>query len=128
MGGYNYGSSRSVRGQSNHRKNIMKTAIIHMSLALLAGSIATARESKDREPRGHRPPPPVIAVLDADRDGIISADEIENASKALLQLDKNNDGELTRDELHPEGPPPPEGGRPPGPPPGEEPEEPAEAK
>lgn len=104
----------------------MKTAIIHLSLALLAGSIATARESK--EPRGHRPPPPIIAALDADHDGVISAEEIGNASKALLQLDKNNDGELTREELHPQGPPPREGDRPPGPPPGEEPGEPTEVE
>jgi hypothetical protein len=105
----------------------MKTTIIHLGLALLAGSTATARESK--EPRGQRPPPPpVIAALDADRDGVISAEEIENASEALLALDKNGDGELTRDELHPQGPPPREGGRPPGPPPGGEPGEPAEVE
>jgi hypothetical protein len=89
----------------------MKTTIIHLSLALLAGSIATAREPK--EPRGHRPPP-VIAALDADRDGVISAEEIENAPNALLQLDTNGDGELTREELQPEGRPPRGGGRPPG--------------
>lgn len=89
----------------------MKTTIIHLSLALLAGSIATAREPK--EPRGHRPPP-VIAALDADRDGIISAEEIANAANALLQLDKNGDGQLARDELHPEGRSPRGGGRPPG--------------
>lgn len=64
---------------------------------------------------GHRPPPPVIAVLDANRDGIIDASEIANASKALLTLDKNGDGQLTIDELRPPRPegdaggPPPEG-------------------
>ncbi len=89
----------------------MKTIAIHLSLALLAGSIATAREPK--EPRGHRPPP-VIAVLDTDRDGVISAGEIENAAKSLLKLDKNNDGQLTREELAPEGRPPRGGDRPPG--------------
>lgn len=89
----------------------MKTIIIHLSLALLAGSIASAREPK--EPRGHRPPP-IIAALDADRDGVISAEEIENAPNALSQLDQNSDGELSREELNPEGRPPREGGRPPG--------------
>lgn len=54
-------------------------------------------------------PPPVVAVLDADRDGKISAEEIENAPEALAKLDKNEDGELTRDELRP----PRRGGRPP---------------
>jgi len=64
---------------------------------------------------GHRPPPPVIAVLDANHDGVIDATEIANASKALLTLDKNDDGQLTREELRPPRPEgdaggPPEGG------------------
>ena len=76
-------------------------------------------------PGGHRPPPPpVIAVLDANHDGVIDAKEIANASKALLQLDKNGDGQLTREELRPPPPddfdgPPPGEGRPPLGPPGE---------
>ena len=53
---------------------------------------------------GRRPPPPVMAVLDANHDGILSAEEIANASKALLTLDKNGDGQLTPDELHPPRP------------------------
>ena len=59
-------------------------------------------------PDGRRPPPPVIAVLDANHDGVISADEIANASEALKQLDKNGDGQLTPDEMRP--PPPPRSG------------------
>lgn len=64
---------------------------------------------------GHRPPPPVMMVLDANHDGIIDATEIANASAALLTLDKNGDGQLTREELRPPRPegdaggPPPEG-------------------
>lgn len=50
------------------------------------------------------PPPPIIAVLDVDRDHVISADEIKGASEALAKLDKNNDGKLTEDEFM--GPPP----------------------
>lgn len=75
---------------------------------------------------GHRPPPPIIGVLDANRDGVIDAKEIANASKALLQLDENGDGQLTRAELRPpppedaDGPPPIAGeGRPPLPPRGD---------
>jgi hypothetical protein len=73
---------------------------------------------------GHRPPPPLIGVLDANHDGVIDAAEIANASAALKQLDKNGDGELTPDELRPPRPERgqpgdgPRGGmRPPGPPP-----------
>jgi len=44
---------------------------------------------------------PVLAALDADHDGKISAREILNASAALRALDKNGDGYLTEDELLP---------------------------
>jgi Ca2+-binding EF-hand superfamily protein len=57
-------------------------------------------------PAGGRP---LIAVLDADGNGELSASEIEAAGKALLTLDKNSDGKLTREELFqpsPDGPPP----------------------
>ncbi|MAI33623.1 MAG: hypothetical protein CMM07_18380 [Rhodopirellula sp.] len=44
---------------------------------------------------------PVLVALDVNRDGEISATEIENAAKALKTLDKNKDGKLTADELQP---------------------------
>lgn len=44
---------------------------------------------------------PVLAALDADRDGEISAREIDHAVAALKQLDRNHDGFLTADELVP---------------------------
>jgi len=53
---------------------------------------------------GHHSPPPIIAALDADADGVISASEIEGAVAALKTLDKNEDGELTMEELHPKRP------------------------
>lgn len=108
----------------------MKTTTMHLSIALLAG-IANAREPQ--QPGGHHPPPPVppiLAIFDTDRDGVISHDEIDDASDALAKLDRNNDGEITREELMPprpeRGKPPkdgkrPEGGRPPGPPQGHRP-------
>jgi hypothetical protein len=61
-------------------------------------------------------------VLDANHDGIISADEIAAAPEALKKLDKNGDGQLTQDELRPQRPPPPQdgnGGDQGGPPPGQ---------
>jgi len=82
-------------------------------------------------PPGKRMPmPPVIAALDVDHDGTISAKELENAPDSLKELDKNGDGELSPEELRPHGPPP-QGGdrpkrggsggrRPPQPPPGED--------
>lgn len=44
---------------------------------------------------------PVVAALDTNNDGTLSADEIANAPVALRKLDKNGDGKLTEDELRP---------------------------
>ncbi len=44
---------------------------------------------------------PVLAALDADHDGEISAWEIEHAAQSLKKLDRNHDGYLTADELIP---------------------------
>ena len=62
-------------------------------------------------PAGHRPADPVMKALDVNGDGVIDADEIANATKALLTLDKNSDGKLTPDEF---APPRPEKGAGPG--------------
>jgi hypothetical protein len=45
---------------------------------------------------------PVLAALDSDHDGEISADEIKNAAAALRTLDQNRDGSLTPDEVLPD--------------------------
>jgi hypothetical protein len=73
-------------------------------------------------PPPNKPPvPPLVAALDADHDGTVSAEEIANAPESLKELDKNGDGQLSREELRPMGPPPPhadeagEGERPQGP-------------
>jgi hypothetical protein len=69
-------------------------------------------------PQGMRPVPPLIAALDTDKDGIISAEELIAAPESLKTLDKNGDGKLDRDELRPpQGPPPPPDGEPEGLPP-----------
>ena len=44
---------------------------------------------------------PLVAALDADRDGTISAGELASASTALRALDRNGDGQLTADEIRP---------------------------
>lgn len=70
----------------------------------------------DRQPPGGQagqPSPPWLAIFDADSDGVLSSDEIKNASAALLKLDRNKDGRLTVDEVVPTGGPaggPPMGG------------------
>lgn len=63
---------------------------------------------------GRRPKPPLHAALDANHDDVIDAAELANAAAALAQLDRNQDGRLTLDELRPPRPDAPGG-------PGEEP-------
>lgn len=71
----------------------------------------------ERPPRrddDFRPPvPPLVAALDTDRDGEISAEEIANAATTLKTLDRNGDGKLTPEEIRPmpprDGFGPPEG-------------------
>lgn len=74
------------------------------------------------KPPGKPQVPPLIAALDADRNGTISAAELADAPESLKTLDKNGDGELTPEEIHPHGPPPSpheqDGDGPQGPPPG----------
>jgi Ca2+-binding EF-hand superfamily protein len=57
-------------------------------------------------------------MLDADHDGEIGAAEIAGAPTVLLTLDRDSDGALSVEELHPRRPGPPDGaprGRGPGP-------------
>jgi hypothetical protein len=53
---------------------------------------------------------PLLAILDTDRDGKISSSEIDQAVAVLRKMDKNGDGDLTREELGPMGPPEGRGG------------------
>jgi hypothetical protein len=66
---------------------------------------------KDAPADAPKPPMPLIVkALDANGDGVIDAAEIANAAAALKTLDKNNDGNLTRDEFLGKRPGPPHGG------------------
>src|SRR5947207_117163 len=90
----------------------MKTYRLRLIVAALA---ITGLNAQDAKPPGNRPPPPLLLpVLDADENGELSAEEINASSVALLGLDKNGDGELSKKEI---APPPPKGKKPKGPPP-----------
>lgn len=68
------------------------------------------RRKKPEHPPEVKPPvPPVIAALDTNHDGTISAEELANAPESLKALDKDGDGALSPEELRPMGPPPGEG-------------------
>ena len=45
---------------------------------------------------------PVMIVLDIDKNGEISAEEIKVAAKSLKKLDKNNDGKISMEEMMPD--------------------------
>jgi hypothetical protein len=86
------------------------------ALVLLAQHPGSGPQAGGQEGGPPRQPPPLISALDANHDGVIDAAEIANAPAALRTLDKNGDGKLTRDEIHPQGGGP-RGGEGGGPPP-----------
>jgi len=59
------------------------------------GADNSPEKANDKKPKGN----PIMQVLDADKDGELSASEIENASNSLKALDKNGDNKLSGDEL-----------------------------
>jgi hypothetical protein len=89
----------------------LPTLLVIGALIASSSSIAFAQNGDQQSPAGprrpggpdagRRLPPPLLAALDLNHDGIISADEITKAPESLKKLDKNGDGQLTRDELRP---------------------------
>lgn len=57
------------------------------------------REGARREGMSFMRIDPILAALDSDGDGVISASELGDASASLKKLDKNGDGQLTQDEV-----------------------------
>lgn len=45
----------------------------------------------------------IFQAIDANRNGILEKSEIQNTAKAILSLDKNKDGKVTREELRGQG-------------------------
>lgn len=67
------------------------------SLAL--GAMTLVRAESDSAPRSPaRAPSPLLAALDLDRDGMLSADEIAAAPVALTALDLDEDGIISAEE------------------------------
>jgi caffeoyl-CoA O-methyltransferase len=74
------------------------------ALTLIATAAAAAQE-RGGSPQGQGGPRvnPLLAVFDANGDGTLSKEEIDNASAKLKALDKNGDGALGADELRVQG-------------------------
>jgi Ca2+-binding EF-hand superfamily protein len=82
----------------------MNKIISTLALALAVTSLSAFGQDATATPAGKaghekkHQHAPLVAALDANGDGVIDAQEIANAPAALKTLDKNGDGQLTRDE------------------------------
>ncbi len=76
------------------------------AISLMVGAVILARGALAQQPgqpgRGG-PPNPLLQAFDTNRDGTLSAAEIDAAAAKLREHDANKDGKLTADEL-PRGP------------------------
>ncbi|MBM4090651.1 MAG: hypothetical protein FJ276_14705, partial [Planctomycetes bacterium] len=88
----------------HHRPGRITAAAFLAATAASMPLLAQPPKSSMRAGEFRPPAPPILSALDANADGEISADEIENAVAALRNLDKDNNGEVASDELMPFGP------------------------
>lgn len=77
----------------------MKKTLLIATACCAAAIVALAAQNRGAE--GQRPVSRLVAALDADHDGTISAAEVRSSPAALGTLDGNGDGRLTPDELRP---------------------------
>ncbi len=88
------------------RRNVLEWRDSHeaiiFAIGLMIGVAVLARGVLAQQPgqpgRGG-PPNPLLQVFDTDRDGSLSAAEIDAAAAKLRERDANKDGKLTADEL-----------------------------
>lgn len=77
-----------------------------LSSAAHAQGTAPERRPAERDglPADSQGRPSPFSIFDADRDGVVSAQEINAASAVLRRHDRNGDGRLSGDELRPRPP------------------------
>jgi hypothetical protein len=102
-------------------KTLLRGLVGVLAVVLVLGSQAVRSQDAPKKKEGERkstdrprtgpprtgtftpPPNPFFEALDANKDGEISADELNSAATALKKLDKDGDGKLTREETRPAG-------------------------
>lgn len=77
----------------------IRPPVLFLFAAACAVSLLPAQGRRGRR----RPPSPVLEAIDIDGDREISGEEMDEAVRSLRTLDQNGDGNLTSDELAPEG-------------------------
>ena len=89
-----------------HHKRLFHPTLFAVLLcgASIAGVRAQEADSERPQPPHGPPPSPLFDALDTNHDGIISADEIANASTALKALLKNGATQITREDVRPPRP------------------------
>lgn len=117
-----------LKGKHMHRKSLVLTVAIGLSLAVFATDAFAQRGGRGRGGRGGAGPSednsqtpgrgrgrsggaqaggrfggtqsvnPLFAALDANSDGVITTAEMEDAIQAFAKLDENKDGKLTVEE------------------------------
>ena len=90
-----------------HKKYSFKSTVLAVLLCSAPFISLHAQNPDGGQPRPpHDPPPsPLFDALDTNHDGVISAEEIANASTALKGLLKNGATQITREDVRPPHPP-----------------------
>jgi arylsulfatase A-like enzyme len=85
-----------IRAHNGHKEEDSETFLIQTETPVAPATSVPAQVAS-------APIAPAIAALDVNKNSIIEADEIRNATEVLMKLDKNGDGKLTTDEYRMSG-------------------------
>ena len=79
----------------------MMTKNLPLVALAVAACLTAALPAQGGRGRRRMPPPPAMQAIDVDGNGELSSEEIDDATRSLLTLDKDGDGNLTLAELTP---------------------------
>ncbi|WP_051670650.1 EF-hand domain-containing protein [Bryobacter aggregatus] len=87
-----------VRGDLNHDGKLDKSELRKLAISI---KFPDGRPAPANAPAGPMRVDPVVAALDTDKDGKLSAAELTAAPESLRVLDKNGDGQIVDSEVRP---------------------------